>query len=67
MSATFWTNKIWYVLLGILTIIELTYIMVKTERRSLTFAFFLSILGIVLRLYSSFMRFIILVIDWVWS
>lgn len=48
MSATFWTNTIWYVLLGILTLFELIFVMVKAERRKLTFAFYLTILGITL-------------------
>lgn len=42
----FWTNTIWYVLLGILTLIELIFVMVRVEKRRLTFAFYLTILGI---------------------
>ena len=44
----FWTNTIWYVLLGILTLVELVFIIVKTENRRLAFAFYLTISGLVL-------------------
>lgn len=44
----FWTNTIWYVLLGILTLIELIFVMVRVENRRLTIAFYLTVLGIVL-------------------
>ncbi|MDO0825878.1 hypothetical protein [Desulfosporosinus nitroreducens] len=44
----FWTNTIWYVLLGILTLIELIFVMVRVENRKLTIAFYLTLLGIVL-------------------
>lgn len=43
----FWTNTIWYVLLGILTLIELIFVMVRVENRKLTIAFYLTLLGIV--------------------
>lgn len=48
MNPTFWTNTIWYLLLGITTLFELIFILIKTERRSITVAFYLTILGIVL-------------------
>lgn len=48
MSPPFWTNTIWYVLLGISTLFELIFIIVKTERRSNAVAFYLTILGITL-------------------
>lgn len=44
----FWTNTIWYILLGILTLIELIFVMFRTENRKLMIAFFLTITGIVL-------------------
>ena len=44
----FWTNTIWYVLLGVLTLIELIFVMVIVENRKLTIAFYLTLLGIVL-------------------
>ncbi len=44
----FWTNTIWYVLLGILTIIELIFVMLRVDNRRLTIAFYLTLLGIVL-------------------
>ena len=48
MQSTFWTNTIWYVLLGIVTLVELVFTMIKAQKRKLTFAFFLSVLGITL-------------------
>ena len=44
----FWTNTIWYILLGISTLFELIYVLVKAKKRRLAFAFYLTILGIVL-------------------
>lgn len=41
----FWTNTIWYLLLGITTILEFTYVMLKAEKRRLMFALFLTISG----------------------
>lgn len=46
MVSTFWTHTIWYTLLGIFTLFELVFVMIKAERRKLTFAFYLTILGI---------------------
>ena len=48
MDSAFWSNTIWYVLLGILTLVELIYVMVRVENRRLTFAFYLTVLGIAL-------------------
>lgn len=48
MSYPFWTNTIWYVLLGILTLIEFIFVMVRAEKRKLTFAFYLTLFGITL-------------------
>ena len=50
MSSTFYTNTIWYILLAIIALLQLTFIMFKTKTRKLTFAFFLTILGITLSL-----------------
>lgn len=44
----FWTHTIWYVLLGILTLFELIFVMVRVENRRLILAFYLTLLGIVL-------------------
>lgn len=44
----FWTNTIWYVLLGILTFFVLIIAMVKAKNRYQAFAFYLTVLGIVL-------------------
>ena len=48
MVSTFWTNTIWYVLLGIITLFELIYTFFKAEKRSQVFAFFITILGVFL-------------------
>ena len=48
MDSTFWTNTIWYLVLGLTTILELAYVMVKTKERKLAFAFYLTLTGIVL-------------------
>jgi hypothetical protein len=44
----FWSNTIWYVLLGILTAIELIYIFRKAKRRKFTLAFYITITGLAL-------------------
>jgi len=44
----FWTNTIWYVMLGILTIVEVIFIMIKVKRRKFVFAYYLSLVGSVL-------------------
>lgn len=46
MPATFWSNTIWFLLLGITTIIELILIFKKSDKRKLVLAFYLTILGI---------------------
>jgi hypothetical protein len=43
--STFWTNTIWYVLLGIATVVELAVVLHRTENRGFTIAFFLTVLG----------------------
>lgn len=48
MHSSFWSYTIWYLLLAVLTILELIYVMIKTDNRRLVIAFFLTILGIVL-------------------
>ncbi|EHQ87272.1 hypothetical protein [Desulfosporosinus youngiae] len=48
MNSDFWTNTIWYVILGLITVLEIVYFMSKSENRSLTLAFYLTILGITL-------------------
>ncbi|TGE32509.1 hypothetical protein [Desulfosporosinus sp. Sb-LF] len=44
----FWTNTIWYVLLGISTVIEVIVSIIKAKRRKLAFAFYLTLVGLVL-------------------
>ncbi len=41
----FWSNTIWFILLGITTILEITYIIVNAEKRRLLFALYLTISG----------------------
>jgi hypothetical protein len=49
MNYTFWTNTIWYVLLGVSTLVELILVMVRAKgNRRYTMAFYLTITGIVL-------------------
>ncbi len=45
--AYFWTNTIWYIILGILTLLELFYVMIKAKNRHLAFAFYLTIMGLI--------------------
>lgn len=46
MEATFWTNTIWYLLLGLISIVEIFVVIYKVDRKLFTFAYFLSILGL---------------------
>ncbi len=48
MDSTFWANTIWYLVLGLTTILELAYVMVKAKERKLVLAFYLTLTGIVL-------------------
>lgn len=50
MNSTFWTNTIWYVLLGISTIIELVITLYITNRRRLTLAVYITTVGMTLYL-----------------
>lgn len=42
----FWTNTIWYLILGIATVFEVAYFIVKATDRKLVFIFYLTICGI---------------------
>ncbi|MDR3587158.1 MAG: hypothetical protein P4L59_17865 [Desulfosporosinus sp.] len=44
----FWTNTIWYVLLGVLTIFEVIFSIIKAKRRKYVFAFYMTLVGAVL-------------------
>lgn len=46
MPSTFWTNTIWYILLGITTIIKLILIFTKVKDRKLKLALYLTITGL---------------------
>lgn len=46
MQSAFWTNTIWYILLGISTIAEITFVIAKTKNRKLLLALFFTISGI---------------------
>ncbi|WP_318502661.1 hypothetical protein [Bacillus sp. T3] len=46
MEATFWTNTIWYLLLGLVSIVEIFVVIYHADRKLFTFAYFLSILGL---------------------
>lgn len=41
----FWTNTIWYLLLGLITIFELAFILIKTQRRQFVLAHYISLTG----------------------
>lgn len=43
----FWSNTIWFLLLGLTTMLEVIYIMVKTDNRKLMFTLFLTMSGAV--------------------
>lgn len=46
MSSTFWTNTIWFILLGITTIIELIIVFYKAENRKSVLALYCTVCGI---------------------
>lgn len=46
MSATFWSHTIWYLLLGVATILELVFILIKANNRKLVLALYITICGI---------------------
>lgn len=48
MSSTFWTNTIWYILLGIIAIIVFVFAMFKAEKKKPALALFLIVYGIIL-------------------
>ena len=48
----FWTNTIWYVLLGLVTLFQLIFVMIKAKRRYLTIALYITILGMTLNFES---------------
>jgi len=58
MSSTFWTNTIWYILLGISTLVELAVVMVKAKNRQLAIAFYLTVTGIVLTFETTILFFL---------
>ena len=46
MGTTFWTNTIWYILLGIMTILVLVIVFIKTSDRKYALSLYLTICGI---------------------
>jgi hypothetical protein len=46
MSPTFWSNTIWYVILGAVTVTEMIIILLKAGNRRRVFAFFLTVSGL---------------------
>lgn len=58
MSSMFWTNTIWYVLLAIAAVIQLTAGLIAAKMKKLTFAFFLTIMGITLNLETTILIFL---------
>lgn len=45
-SVTFWTHTVWFILLGITTLIELVIIFTKVTNRKAVFAFYLTLCGL---------------------
>ncbi|MDR3543623.1 MAG: hypothetical protein P4L69_22105 [Desulfosporosinus sp.] len=43
----FWTNTIWYVLLGVLTVFEVIFSIIKSKRYKFVFAFYMTLAGLV--------------------
>jgi len=43
-----WTNTIWYMLLGVTTIFEVIFSIIKAKRRKFVFAFYMTLVGLVL-------------------
>ncbi len=58
MSSTFWSNTIWYILIGILALVQLIAALHAAKLRKLTFAFFLTIMGITLNLETTILIFL---------
>jgi len=46
MKSTFWSNTIWFILIGISTVIELIIILTKAKQRKSTLALYFSVCGI---------------------
>ncbi|MGE4485240.1 MAG: hypothetical protein AB7C97_09045, partial [Oscillospiraceae bacterium] len=47
MPTSFWSNTIWYILLGVSSIVSMIFVLKKTENRRFTAAFALAVLGFV--------------------
>jgi len=48
MSSTFWSNTIWYVLLGVTSVISIVFILYKSNNRKFIIGFSFSVLGALL-------------------
>jgi len=41
----FWTNTVWFLLLGIITVLEIIFVLARSKNRARVFAFYLSVCG----------------------
>jgi len=55
MSLTFWSNTIWYILLGISTIIEIIIIIVKSQNKKRVIALFCTVSGLIFSVEAAMM------------
>lgn len=46
MNSPFWTNTIWYILLGILTLIELAYVILRAKQKRFILVYYFTLVGI---------------------
>jgi hypothetical protein len=55
--SSFWTNTIWFVILGAITIIEIVASLIRAEKRGQAVAFYLTILGVTLSIETTILIF----------
>jgi hypothetical protein len=55
MNPAFWTNTIWYVLLGITSVVSFMIIVSKPDHRKFNIAFIFTVLGLVYSIESALM------------
>jgi hypothetical protein len=55
--SSFWTNTIWFVVLGAITIIEIVVSLIRAEKRGQAVGFFLTILGVTLTIETTILIF----------
>lgn len=58
ISTTFWTNSIWFIILWVLSVVELIIIFVKAKDKKLTFALYCAVIAMIF-LYESVICFVL--------